>query len=56
MIRFLRYPIRSVRQFLHNRRLRRVARDFELILHLLEKHPKFRKHVRQTLRAKGYES
>lgn len=46
---------RLYRRFLDRRRTRRVARDLDRILWMLETYPELRKHVRKTLRVSGYE-
>lgn len=42
--------------FFERRRRRRIAREFNLLLQMLDNSPEVRKHVRRILRVKGYES
>lgn len=39
-----------------DRRWRRVATDYGTLTVMLEQNPELRKHLRKTLRVKGYES
>jgi hypothetical protein len=47
--------LRSVRRFFANRRKRRVVRDFDQMIWMLDTFPELRKHVRKVLRVRGYE-
>lgn len=49
-------PPNAFRRWRQRRFDRLVARVLDRILQALEHNPKLRKHVRQTLRVKGYES
>lgn len=48
--------IRRIRRFFERRRRLHVARDFGLVLQMLETSPAARKQVRRILRVNGYES
>lgn len=46
--------LRKVKRLLERRHRRRVARDLDRILFLLNNYPELRKVLRKALRVKGY--